>query len=142
MEDPVYGTDALTLNQNCLAATSFSNGVSLQLLNQRESFTMVGFKWITICLSRVMRKLMFSDNGKDVLMLWWYRYPSLFQPTGIRPLLKQNELRQQEIETQKAAFECFRVRFRERTPNEIKHLSNSTQQKNLKQARDAGRNSN
>jgi outer membrane protein TolC len=138
MEDPVYGTDALTLNPELLKYDKLYESVSQsELLNQRESLPMVGFGVDYLPVTG-NENSMFSDNGKDVLMPMVSLSIPIFN-NRYTSISKQNDLRQQEIETQKVQRlnvleSAFAKASSQRNQARIKF---NTQQKNLKQARDA-----
>ena len=82
--------------------------------------------------------VMFSDNGKDILMPMVSVSIPIFN-NRYKSITRQNELRQQEIETQKeqrlnVLESAFAKALSQRNQARIKF---NTQTKNLKQAKDA-----
>jgi outer membrane protein TolC len=138
LEDPVYGTDALTLNPELLKYDKLYESVTQsELLNQRESLPMLGFgvDYLPVTARTDMNP---SDNGKDVLMPMVSVSIPIFN-NRYKSISKQNDLRQQEIETQKmqrlnVLESAFAKAKSQRNQARIRF---NTQQKNLKQARDA-----
>ncbi|GEQ85460.1 hypothetical protein ULMS_09680 [Patiriisocius marinistellae] len=137
-EDPIYGSDALALNPELLKYDKLYESVSQsELLNQRESLPMIGFG-VDYLPVTAREDVTFSDNGKDVLMPMVSVSIPIFN-NRYSSITKQNELRQQEIETQKqqrlnVLESAFAKAVSESNQARIKH---NTQAKNLKQASDA-----
>ena len=136
--DPIYGTDALSLNPELLKYDKLYESVTQsELLNQRESLPMVGFgvDYLPVSERTDMNPI---DNGKDVLMPMVSVSIPIFN-NRYKSISRQNELRQQEIETQKeqrlnVLESAFAKAISQRNQARIKF---NTQSKNLKQAKDA-----
>ncbi|BAO55201.1 TolC family protein [Nonlabens marinus] len=136
--DPIYGTDALSLNPELLKYDKLYESVAQsELLNQRESLPMVGFgvDYLPVSERTDMNPI---DNGKDVLMPMVSVSIPIFN-NRYKSISRQNELRQQEIETQKeqrlnVLESAFAKGISQRNQARIKF---NTQSKNLKQAKDA-----
>ncbi|WP_289038562.1 TolC family protein [uncultured Zobellia sp.] len=137
-DDPTYGTDALSLNPELLKYDKLYESIAQsELLNQRESLPMVGFGVDYLPVSE-RTDVNFSDNGKDVLMPMVSVSIPIFN-NRYKSISRQNELRQQEIETQKSQRlnvleTAFAKAISQRNQARIKF---NTQAKNLKQAKDA-----
>lgn len=137
-DDPIYGTDALSLNPELLKYDKLYESVAQsELLNQRESLPMVGFgvDYLPVSERTDMNPI---DNGKDVLMPMVSVSIPIFN-NRYKSITRQNELRQQEIETQKeqrmnVLESAFAKAISQRNQARIKF---NTQAKNLKQAKDA-----
>ena len=137
-KDPIYGTDALSLNPELLKYdTLYESITQSELLNQRESLPMIGFglDYLPVSERRDMSPI---DNGKDVLMPMVSLSIPIFN-NRYKSVSRQNELRQQEIETQKqqrynVLESAFAKAISQRNQARIKF---NTQAKNLKQAKDA-----
>jgi outer membrane protein TolC len=137
-ENPIYGTDALSLNPELLKYDKLYESVTQsELLNQRESLPMIGFgvDYLPVSERTDMNPM---DNGKDILMPMVSVSIPIFN-NRYNSISKQNELRQQEIETQKTQRlnvleSAFAKAISQRNQARIKF---NTQQKNLKQAKDA-----
>ncbi|WP_010178148.1 TolC family protein [Aquimarina agarilytica] len=136
--DPIYGTDALSLNPELLKYDKLYESVAQsELLNQRESLPMIGFGVDYLPVSE-RSDVNFSDNGKDVLMPMVSVSIPIFN-NRYKSISRQNELRQQEIEIQKeqrlnVLESAFAKAISQRNQARIKF---NTQAKNLKQAKDA-----
>ena len=137
-DDPTYGTDALSLNPELLKYDKLYESVAQsELLNQRESLPMVGFgvDYLSVSERTDMNPI---ENGKDVLMPMVSVSIPIFN-NRYKSISRQNELRQQEIETQKeqrlnVLESAFAKAISQRNQARIKF---NTQSKNLKQAKDA-----
>ncbi len=108
-----------------------------ELLNQKESAPDIGLGLDYIPVSE-RPEMNFSDNGKDIVMPMVSLSIPLFNHR-YRSVSKQNELRQQEIESQKierlhSLETAFAIARSQRNQARIKF---HTQTKNLKQAKDA-----
>ncbi|WP_404814793.1 TolC family protein [Rasiella rasia] len=136
--DPIYGTDALSLNPELLKYDKLYESIAQsELLNQRESLPMIGFgvDYLPVSERTDMKPI---DNGKDVLMPMVSVSIPIFN-NRYKSISRQNELRQQEIETQKeqrlnVLESAFAKAISQRNQARIKF---NTQSKNLKQAKDA-----
>jgi outer membrane protein TolC len=137
-EDPIYSSDALGLNPELLKYDKLYESVTQsELLNQRESLPMIGFGLDYLPVTE-RDNVSFSDNGKDVLMPMVSVSIPIFN-NRYKSITKQNELRQQEIETQKeqrlnVLESAFAKAISQRNQARIRF---NTQAKNLKQAKDA-----
>ncbi|RLD26665.1 MAG: TolC family protein [Bacteroidetes bacterium] len=108
-----------------------------ELLNQKESSPMFGFGLDYIAVAE-RPDMSFSDNGKDIVMPMVSLSIPLFNKK-YRSQSKQNELRQQEIIAQKQQrLNKLESVLDKAVNNRIAaRISNDTQTKNIKQARDA-----
>lgn len=137
-EDPIYGTDALTLNPELLKYDKLYESIAQsEFLNRREGLPMIGFGLDYLPVT-ARDNLDFSDNGKDVLMPMVSVSIPIFN-NRYKSISKQNDLRQQEIETQKqqrlnVLESAFAKAISQRNQARITY---NTQNKNLKQARNA-----
>lgn len=137
-DDPIYGTDALSLNPELLKYDKLYESVAQsELLNQRESLPMVGFgvDYLPVSERTDMNPI---ENGKDVLMPMVSVSIPIFN-NRYKSITRQNELRQQEIETQKeqrmnVLESAFAKAISQRNQARIKF---NTQTTNLKHAKDA-----
>ncbi len=138
VEDPIYATDALALNPELLKYDRlYESVIQSELLNQRESSPMIGFgvDYLPVSERTDMNPM---DNGKDVLMPMVTLSIPIFN-NSYKSISRQNELRQQEIENQKiqrlnVLESAFAKAISLRNQARIKL---NTQEKNLKQAKDA-----
>lgn len=137
-EDPFYSNDALSLNPELLKYDKLYESVAQsELLNQRESLPMIGFG---VDYLPVMERsdVNFSDNGKDVLMPMVSVSIPIFN-NRYKSISKQNELRQQEIETQREQrLNVLESAFaKAQSQRNQARIAYNTQDSNLKQAQDA-----
>ncbi|BAO56091.1 TolC family protein [Nonlabens marinus] len=137
-EDPFYENEALALNPELLKYDKLYESVAQsELLNQRESLPMIGFGVDYLPVTE-RSDVNFSDNGKDVLMPMVSISIPIFN-NRYKSISKQNELRQQEIETQReqrlnVLESAFAKAQSQRNQARIAYY---TQERNLKQAQDA-----
>ena len=137
-EDPFYDNEALALNPELLKYDKLYESVAQsELLNQRESLPMIGFGVDYLPVTE-RSDVDFSDNGKDVLMPMVSISIPIFN-NRYKSISKQNELRQQEIETQReqrlnVLESAFAKAQSQRNQARIAYY---TQERNLKQAQDA-----
>ncbi len=137
-EDPFYDNEALALNPELLKYVKLYESVAQsELLNQRESLPMIGFGVDYLPVTE-RSDVNFSDNGKDVLMPMVSISIPIFN-NRYKSISKQNELRQQEIETQReqrlnVLESAFAKAQSQRNQARIAYY---TQERNLKQAQDA-----
>ena len=137
-DDPIYGTDALSLNPELLKYDILYESVAQsELLNQREGLPMIGFGVDYLPVSERTDAFP-SDNGKDILMPMVSVSIPIFN-NRYKSISKQNELRQQEINLQKderlnVLESAFAKAISQRNQSRIAY---NTQAKNLKQAKDA-----
>jgi outer membrane protein TolC len=137
-EDPFYSNDALSLNPELLKYDKLYESVAQsELLNQRESLPMIGFGLDYLPVTE-RRDVNFSDNGKDVLMPMVSVSIPIFN-NRYKSISKQNELRQQEIETQREQrLNVLESAFaKAQSQRNQARIAYSTQDRNLKQAQDA-----
>jgi outer membrane protein TolC len=137
-EDPFYSNDALSLNPELLKYDKLYESVAQsELLNQRESLPMIGFGLDYLPVTE-RSDVNFSDNGKDVLMPMVSVSIPIFN-NRYKSISKQNELRQQEIETQREQrLNVLESAFaKAQSQRNQAHIAYSTQDRNLKQAQDA-----
>ena len=137
-EDSIYAKEALSLHPELLKYDKlYESIVQSESLNQRESAPMLGFgiDYIPVSERTDMNPI---DNGKDI----WMPMLSLSIPVfnkRYKSISRQNNLRQQDIETQKeqrlnVLESAFAEAISQRNQARIKY---HTQEKNLKQAKDA-----
>lgn len=137
-EDMQLSFDALELNPELLKYDKLYESVSQsELLNLREAQPMVGFGLDYIPVSE-RTDMSMIDNGKDIIMPMVSITIPIFNKR-YKSITKQNDLRQQEIKSQKDErlniLESDLARaISLRNQSRIKF---NTQQKNLKQAEDA-----
>jgi outer membrane protein TolC len=137
-EDPFYDNEALALNPELLKYDKLYESVAQsELLNQRESLPMIGFGVDYLPVTE-RSDVNFSDNGKDILMPMVSVSIPIFN-NRYKSISKQNELRQQEIETQReqrlnVLESAFAKAQSQRNQARIAYY---TQERNLKQAQDA-----
>jgi outer membrane protein TolC len=137
-EDIIFSSDALSLNPELLKYDKLYKSVTQsELLNQRESNPMIGFgvDYLPVSERTDMNPI---DNGKDILMPMVSVSIPIFN-NRYTSITKQNEMRQQEIESQKdqrlnVLESAFAKAISQRNQARIKF---NTQTKNLKQAKDA-----
>jgi outer membrane protein TolC len=137
-EDPFYDNDALTLNPELLKYDKLYESIAQsELLNQRESLPMIGFGVDYLPVTG-REDSMFADNGKDVLMPMVTVSIPIFN-NRYKSITKQNELRQQEIESQREQrLNVLESAFAKATSQRNQfRIAFTTQAKNLKQTRDA-----
>jgi outer membrane protein TolC len=137
-EDPFYSNDALSLNPELLKYDKLYESLAQsELLNQRESLPMIGFGLDYLPVTE-RSDVNFSDNGKDVLMPMVSVSIPIFN-NRYKSISKQNELRQQEIETQREQrLNVLESAFaKAQSQRNQARIAYSTQDRNLKQAQDA-----
>jgi cobalt-zinc-cadmium efflux system outer membrane protein len=134
----VANYDALLLNPELLKYdTLYESVTQSELLNQRDGLPMVGFGLDYLPVSE-RTDANPIDNGKDVLMPMVSVSIPLFNKR-YKSISRQNQLRQQEIETQKLhrlnlLETAFAQAISQRNQARIKF---DAQSKNVKQAKDA-----
>lgn len=138
IEDIQFSYDALSLNPELLKYDRLYESVTQsELLNLREAQPMFGFGLDYIPVSE-RPEMNFSDNGKDIIMPMISITIPIFN-NRYKSITKQNDLRQQEIKSQKderlniLESELAKA-ISQRNQARIKF---NTQQKNLEQAKDA-----
>jgi cobalt-zinc-cadmium efflux system outer membrane protein len=137
-EDPFYDNEALALNPELLKYDKLYESVAQsELLNQRESLPMIGFGVDYLPVTE-RSDVNFSDNGKDVLMPMVSISIPIFN-NRYKSISKQNELRQQEIETQREQrLNVLESAFvKAQSQRNQARIAYNTQARNLKQAQDA-----
>ncbi|RDK88913.1 MULTISPECIES: TolC family protein [Flavobacteriaceae] len=137
-EDPFYKNEALALNPELLKYDKLYESVAQsELLNQRESLPMIGFGLDYLPVTE-RSDVNFSDNGKDVLMPMVSVSIPIFN-NRYKSISRQNELRQQEIETQKEQrLNVLESAFaKAQSQRNQARIAYNTQERNLKQAQDA-----
>lgn len=137
-EDPFYDNEALTLNPELLKYDKLYESVAQsELLNQRESLPMIGFGVDYLPVTE-RSDVNFSDNGKDVLMPMVSVSIPIFN-NRYKSISRQNELRQQEIETQREQrLNVLESAFaKAQSQRNQARIAYNTQSRNLKQAQDA-----
>lgn len=99
-QETEFSYDNLSLNPELLKYDKLYESVTqAELLNKRGGLPMIGFGVDYLPVSE-RSNMNFSDNGKDILMPMVTVSIPLFN-NRYKSLTKQNELRQQEIQTQK-----------------------------------------
>ena len=138
IEDIQFSYDALSLNPELLKYDKLYESVTQsELLNLRKAQPMFGFGLDYIPVSE-RPEMNFSDNGKDIIMPMISITIPIFN-NRYKSITKQNDLRQQEIKSQKderlniLESELAKA-ISQRNQARIKY---NTQQKNLEQAEDA-----
>lgn len=137
-EDPMVDDETLTLNPELLKYDRLYESIEQsELLNQKESAPSIGFGLDYVPVSE-RPEMNFSDNGKDIVMPMVSLSIPIFN-NRYSSTSKQNELRQKEIESQKVERlntleTAFAKAKAQRNQASIKF---NTQEKNLKQAKDA-----
>ena len=138
LEDPFFQQDSLGLNPELIKYDRLYESITQsELLNHKESAPNIGFGLDYIPVSE-RPDMSFSDNGKDIVMPMVSLSIPIFN-NRYKSISKQNELRQKEIESQKIE----RLNLLETTFAKAIAMRNqarinfNTQEKNLKQARDA-----
>jgi outer membrane protein TolC len=137
-ESDVLAPDSLELHPELLKYDRLYQSVEQsELLNQKESSPMLGFGLDYVAVSD-RPDLNFSDNGKDILMPMATLSIPIFSKKH-RSKTKQNQLRQQEITSQKLERLNALETILDRAINNriASRISYDTQAKNLKQAKDA-----
>lgn len=137
-EDMTGDFDALSFNPELLKYDKLYESVTQsELLNQREAMPMLGFGVDYLPVTG-NENSMFSDNGKDVLMPMVTVTIPIFN-NRYKSITKQNELRQQEIESQKSSrLNVLESAFaKAKSQRNQARIAFNTQQKNLQQAQDA-----
>ena len=137
-EDLFYNNEALSLNPELIKYDKHYESVAQsELLNQRESLPMIGFGVDYLPVTE-RSDVNFSDNGKDVLMPMVSVSIPIFN-NRYKSISKQNELRQQEIETQREQrLNVLESAFaKAQSQRNQARIAYDTQDRNLKQAQDA-----
>ncbi|WP_108246937.1 TolC family protein [Muricauda brasiliensis] len=136
--DPILNKEDLSLNPELLKYDQLYESVTQsELLNQKENAPSFGIGLDYIPVSE-RDDMVFSDNGKDIVMPMVTFSVPIFN-NKFRSVSKQNELRQKEIELQKVERlnvleNAYANAISQRNQARIAH---QTQEKNLKQAKDA-----
>jgi len=138
MEDPIISDEGLELNPELLKYDKlYESIVQTELVNQRESAPEIGFGLDYVPVSE-RPDMSFSDNGKDIVMPMVSLSIPIFN-SRYKSNSRQNELQQREVESQRTE----RLNVLENALAKAKAMRNQariqfdTQQKNLKQAKDA-----
>jgi outer membrane protein TolC len=137
-EDIDFKYDALALNPELLKYDKlYESVIQSELLNQRESLPMLGFGVDYLPVSE-RTDMDLIDNGKDILMPMVSVLIPIFK-NRYSSISKQNELRQQEIQSQRqermnTLQSAFAKAISQRNQARIKF---NTQEKNLQQAYNA-----
>ena len=137
-QDLFDSKESLSLNPELLKYDKIYESLAQsELLNQRESMPMIGFG-VDYLPVTAMENSMFNDNGKDVLMPMVTVSIPIFN-SRYKSITKQNELRQQEIESQREQrWNVLESAFAKATSQRNQsRIAYTTQAKNLKQTRDA-----
>lgn len=137
-DDPILDKQDLSLNPELLKYDQLYESVAQsELLNQKENAPSFGIGLDYIPVSE-RENMVFSDNGKDIVMPMVTFSIPIFN-NKFKSVTKQNELRQKEIQLQKeerlnVLENTFANAISQRNQARIAH---QTQEKNLKQAKDA-----
>ncbi|WP_051947172.1 TolC family protein [Muricauda sp. MAR_2010_75] len=137
-DDSILNKDDLSLNPELLKYDQLYESVTQsELLNQKENAPSFGIGLDYIPVSE-REDMVFSDNGKDIVMPMVTFSIPVFN-NRFKSVTKQNELRQKEIELQKAERlnvleNAYAYAISQRNQARIAH---QTQAKNLDQAKDA-----
>lgn len=137
-KDLRYSADSLTVNPELLKYDRLYESIQQsELLNQKESAPDIGVGLDYVPVSE-RTDMMPVDNGKDILMPMVSFSIPIFN-NRYKSISAQNKLRQQEIESQKihrlnTLQTSFAKALYQRNAARIRF---NTQQRNLKQARDA-----
>ncbi|MFC4095256.1 TolC family protein [Euzebyella saccharophila] len=137
-EDPIYRQEGLALNPELLKYDRLYESIEQsELLNQKESAPNIGFGLDYVPVSE-RPDMTFSDNGKDIVMPMVSLSIPIFN-NRYKSISKQNELRQQEIETQREQrLNVLESAFaKAQSQRNQARIAYSTQDRNLKQAQDA-----
>ncbi len=137
-EDPRYAGDSLQLHPELLKYDQLYESVEQsELLNQKESAPDIGFGLDYVPVSERV-DMDPADNGKDILMPMVSLSIPIFNKR-YASVSKQNELRQQEIQSQKRErLNTLHTAFAKATSQRNQaRITFNTQEKNLKQAKDA-----
>ncbi|MEO6348850.1 MAG: TolC family protein [Aquaticitalea sp.] len=138
IEDMQLSFEALSVNPELLKFDKlYESVVQSELLNLREAQPMFGFGLDYIPVSE-RPEMNFSDNGKDILMPMVSLSIPIFN-NRYKSITKQNDLRQQEIQSQKdERLNMLKAELAkaisQRNQARIKF---NTQQKNLEEAKQA-----
>lgn len=138
LEDPVHSYEALSLNPELIKFDKlYASVTQSEKLNQKESAPSIGVGLDYIAIEERPR-MNFSDNGKDIVMPMVSVSIPIFNKK-YKSTTKQNELKQQEIQSQKkdrlnTLKSQFSRAISERNQARIKF---DIQEKNLKQAENA-----
>ena len=138
LEDPFFQQDSLRLNPELIKYDRLYESITQsELLNHKESAPNIGFGLDYIPVSE-RPDMSFSDNGKDIVMPMVSFSIPIFN-NRYKSISKQNELRQKEIESQKIErLNLLETSFAKAIAMRNQARINfNTQEKNLKQARDA-----
>lgn len=138
LEDPVFNNEGLSLNPELLKYDKLYKSVEQsELLNQKESAPNLGFglDYVPVAERPAMN---FNDNGKDIVMPMVTLSIPIFN-NKYSSVSKQNKLRQQEIESQKnERLNMLETAFaKAKSQRNQARIKFNTQEKNLKQAKDA-----
>ena len=137
-EDFEITTKNLTLHPELLKYDKLYQSVEKsELLNQKESSPLIGFGLDYVNIEK-RPNMSFSDNGKDIVMPMVSVSIPIFNKKH-KSQTKQNELKQQEIESQKQErFNSLETLLDKAVNDRISaRISYNTQVKNLQQAKDA-----
>lgn len=137
-EDFEINTENLSIHPELVKFDKLYQSVEKsELLNQKESSPMIGFGLDYINVEK-RPDMDFSDNGKDIVMPMVSLSIPIFNKK-YKSQTKQNELQQQEILSQKQERLNTLETLLSKAINEriSARISNATQTKNLKQAKDA-----
>jgi outer membrane protein, heavy metal efflux system len=138
LEDPVVRDTALALNPELLKLDKLYESVARsELLNQKESAPNIGFGLDYVPVAE-RPNMDFMDNGKDIFMPMVSLSIPIFNKS-YASVSKQNELRQQEITSQKTErFNTLQTALAKAiSERKQARITYNTQQKNLAQAQDA-----
>ncbi len=140
-EDPMYNEEGLALHPELLKYDKLYESIEQsELLNQKESAPNIGFGLDYMPVSE-RPEMTFSDNGKDIVMPMISVSIPIFN-SRYSSISKQNDLKQLEIESQKSErLNTLETAFAKATSQRNQaRIQFNTQEKNLKQAKDAEEN--
>ena len=138
IEAPIDIMDSLSVNPELLKYERLYASIEQsELLNQKESAPDIGFGLDYLPVSE-RPDMTFDDNGKDILMPTVSLSIPIFN-NSYSSISKQNEMRRQEIDAQKKQrLNVLQTAFAKATSQRNQaHITFLTQEKNLKQAKDA-----
>lgn len=136
--DPVYSYEALSLNPELLKYDKLYESVTQsETLNLKEKLPNIGFGLDFIPVEE-RPDVNFNDNGKDIVMPMVSVSIPIFN-NSYKSISRQNELRQQEIETQREQrLNVLESAFaKAQSQRNQARIAYNTQVRNLKQAQDA-----
>ncbi|MDN6290215.1 MAG: TolC family protein [Tetragenococcus koreensis] len=138
LEDPVHSYEVLSLNPELIKFDKLYESVTQsEELNQKESAPSIGVGLDYIAIEE-RPEMNFSDNGKDIIMPMVSISIPIFNKK-YKSTTKQNDLKQQEIQSQKKdRLNTLKSQFsRAISQRNQARIKFNIQEKNLKQAENA-----